>query len=271
MTTSAAVRPPAVAGRFYPADPRTLAREVDGYLAGAHGSRPSSGVVPKALIVPHAGYPYSAPIAASGYAALAPARDRIRRVVLLGPAHHVGVAGLAVSSAGSFATPLGEVPVDCELRDRVLATGGVSIDDRAHAPEHSLEVHLPFLQRVLAELTLLPLVVGHADAGTVAEVLDAVWGGPETLIVVSSDLSHYLDHETAAARDRATAAAIVAGRAEVLASDDACGAAPLRGLLVAAARHGLRAELADLRSSGDTAGDRARVVGYGAFWFVRSA
>jgi len=241
---------------------------VDDALAGA---TPWSGPAPKALIVPHAGYVYSGAIAATGYRTLAAARDTIRRVVLLGPAHHVGVSGLAVSGADAFVTPLGPVPVDAELRDAVGALPGVAVDDRAHAPEHSLEVHLPFLQRALTRFTVLPVIVGRADAEMVAAVLDAVWGGPETLIVVSSDLSHYLDHARASARDRLTADAIVAGRIDALTPEDACGVAPVRGLVVAAARHGLHAEPLDLRTSGDTAGDRDRVVGYGAFAFVRTA
>jgi len=262
------VRPAAVAGRFYPGDARTLATTVDDALAHA---APWSGPAPKALVVPHAGYVYSGPIAATGYRTLAAARDTVRRVVLIGPAHYVGVDGLAVSSADAFVTPLGVVPVDAELRDRALALPGVTIDDHAHAPEHSLEVHLPFLQRTLTDFSVLPLVVGRADPGTVAAVLDAVWGGPDTLVVVSSDLSHYLDQRAASARDRATAAAIVDGRGDDITSEEACGAAPVRGLLLAARAHGLHAELLDLRTSADTAGDPTRVVGYGTFVFVRSA
>jgi hypothetical protein len=257
-----------VAGRFYPADARDLAEMVDDALV--HAAVPTTTVTPKALVVPHAGYVYSGPIAATGYRTLVAARDTIRRVVLLGPAHYVGVRGIAVSGADAFITPLGLVPVDGAARTAVLACPGVTIDDRPHAPEHSLEVHLPFLQRTLADFAVLPLVVGSTDARTVADVLDTVWGGPETLIVVSSDLSHYLDHETARRRDRATADAIVCGDVASLTGDAACGAAPLRGLLLAAAEHGLHGELLDLRTSGDTAGDRDRVVGYGAFAFVGS-
>ena len=261
------VRPAAVAGRFYPGDAGALAATVDDALAHA---APWTGPAPKALVVPHAGYVYSGPVAASGYRTLAAARETVRRVVLVGPAHYVGVHGIAVSSADAFVTPLGAVPVDSDLRAVVRALPGVSVDDAAHAPEHSLEVHLPFLQRALARFTILPLVVGRADADTVAGVLDAAWGGPDTLVVVSSDLSHYLDHATATHRDRATADAIVRGDGAALTGEDACGAAPVRGLLLAAAEHGLHAALLDLRTSGDTAGDRDRVVGYGAFAFVGS-
>lgn len=268
MSPTTRLRPAAVAGRFYPGDARALAAAVDDALAHA---AEAGGTPPKALVVPHAGYVYSGPIAATGYRTLAAARDTVHRVVLLGPAHYVGVRGLAVSSADAFVTPLGAVPVDAEARALVLGLPGVVVDDGVHAPEHSLEVHLPFLQRTLSEFSVLPLVVGAADARTVADVLDAVWGGPETLIVVSSDLSHYLDHATASRHDRATADAILAGRGEALTGEDACGVAPLRGLLLAAEEHGLEARLLDLRTSGDTAGDRTRVVGYGAFAFGRSS
>lgn len=253
-------RRPAVAGTFYPADPDTLAAQVDGFV-GADAAGPT----PKAIIVPHAGYVYSGPVAGRGYAAVRAGRDRIERVVLLGPAHYVPVRGLATTSADQWVTPLGVVDIDDEARRTVLALPGVEIADGAHAPEHSLEVHLPFLQRTLHHFVLLPLVVGRADPETVAAVLDAVWGGPETLIVVSTDLSHYHDHATAEVLDRRTADAITSGRTDQLAPDDACGAHPVRGLLLTAGRRGLRTELVDLRNSGDTAGPRDRVVGYGAF------
>jgi hypothetical protein len=254
-----------VAGRFYPGDAGALAATVDDALAHA---TPWAGPAPKALVVPHAGYVYSGPVAASGYRTLAAARDTVRRVVLIGPAHYVGVHGIAVSSADAFVTPLGAVPVDEELRAVVRALPGVSVDDAAHGPEHSLEVHLPFLQRALARFTVLPLVVGRADPDTVADVLDAAWGGPDTLVVVSSDLSHSLDQRSATTRDHATAAAIVAGRIADLTPQDACGVHAVQGLVVAAQRHGLHAEVLDLRTSADTAGDPARVVGYGAFAFT---
>ena len=221
--------------------------------------------VPKAIIAPHAGYVYSGPVAATVYARLRAGRDQIRKVVLLGPAHRVYVDGLAVSRADAFETPLGLVVVDVEARDRIIQLPGVTLNDSAHAQEHSLEVHLPFLQRVLGDFQLLPLVVGDATPDTVAGVLDEVWGGPETLVVVSTDLSHYHDHNTAQTLDRATAAAIVARRYDAIAPSDACGAHPVRGLLAAAEQRQLDVQLIDLRTSGDTAGDRDRVVGYGAF------
>ena len=266
MSRRTRVRPAAVAGRFYPRDAETLAAWVDDALAAAPVP---TGPHPKALVVPHAGYSYSGPVAATGYRTLATARDTVHRVVLLGPAHFVAVRGIAVSGADAFATPLGTVPVDTAARDVVLGRPGVVVDDRAHAPEHSIEVHLPFLQRTLDRFAVLPLVVGTADARTVSDVIDAVWGGSETLIVVSSDLSHYLGHDAALDRDRITAAAIVAGDGDgdALSATDACGAASVRGLLRVARRHDLRGALLDLRSSGDTGGDRDRVVGYGAFAF----
>ena len=261
MRAAVRVRPPAVAGAFYPGDPAELAAAVDRALPAVPEGEPA----PKALIVPHAGYVYSGAIAGAAYARVVPLRDVIRRVVLLGPAHRMPVNGLAVSSAGAFATPLGVVEVDDAARRLVLTLPQVRIDDAAHAREHSLEVHLPFLQRVLARFRILPLVVGHATPAVVSGVLDLVWGGPETLIVVSSDLSHYNDYDTATARDRRTAQAIVACAPERISPEDACGAYPVKGLLDAARRHGLTVRLLDLRNSGDTAGPRDEVVGYGAF------
>ena len=256
------VRPAAVAGSFYPADARELRSEVDAFL---DVFVPSDEPRPKALIVPHAGYVYSGPTAGAAYARLKPLRGTIERVVLLGPAHRVWVDGIAVSSADGFVTPLGVVPVDDALRRRALAFPRVRIGDRAHASEHALEVQLPFLQRVLGEIAVLPLVVGDASTDDVAQVLDAVWGGNETLVVVSSDLSHYHDYDTARRLDARTAAAIVAGNGDAIKDDDACGARPVRGRLEAAGHRGLGIRLIDLRTSGDTAGDRDSVVGYGAF------
>jgi hypothetical protein len=266
-TTQELVRPPAVAGTFYPARPDVLAADVDGYL----GAAAVAGLTPKALIVPHAGYVYSGPIAGSAYATFAGsvpergAADEVRRVVLLGPAHYVPVEGIAVLSVDAFATPLGTVPIDAAARALVLALPGVRIDDAAHEPEHSLEVQLPFLQRTLRAFTLLPLLVGRADPGLVTRVLDAVWGGPETLVVVSTDLSHYLAYDHARDRDARTASAIVHCDGAAVDDYDACGATPLRGLLTVARARALGVRALDVRNSGDTAGDRTRVVGYGAF------
>jgi AmmeMemoRadiSam system protein B len=258
------VRPAAVAGSFYPGSRDALAVAIrqafdDAVVPAADAS------VPKALIVPHAGYVYSGAIAASAYARILPARTTIRRVVLLGPSHRVYVRGLALPSVDAFRTPLGTVPIDAGARDVALGVPGVRIDDRAHADEHSLEVQLPFLQSVLDDFTLLPFSVGDATIDEVTGVLDACWGGPETLVVISTDLSHYHRYDEARRLDARTAAAIVARRPDAVDDHDACGASPLRGLLRRASERGLSVEQLDLRNSGDTAGDRHRVVGYGAF------
>ncbi|HEX5801892.1 MAG TPA: AmmeMemoRadiSam system protein B [Azospira sp.] len=261
------IRQPAVAGMFYPERAPVLANEVASLLAAIPApARP----VPKALVAPHAGYVYSGPIAASVYALLKPAAATIRRVVLLGPTHRVGVRGLAVPSVDSFATPLGRVDLDREAIATLADLPQVVVADAPHAQEHSLEVQLPFLQTVLGDFRLVPLAVGLASAERVAEVIDRLWGGPETLIVVSSDLSHYLPYAEAREIDGHTAERVLAFAPDI-SHDEACGATPLNGLLLAACRHGLRASLVDLRNSGDTAGDRRRVVGYGAFAFTETA
>ncbi len=258
-------RSPAVAGFFYPQVPSELVAEVERYLGdvGPGSSEPP----PKALIVPHAGYRYSGPIAASAYAEVRRIRDAVERVVLLGPSHRVALRGLAASSADAFLSPLGSVPIDASAVERVLRLPQVRVLDAAHEGEHSLEVHLPFLQMVLSEFSLVPLAVGDATPEEVAEVLEELWGGPETLIVVSSDLSHYYDYQTARRMDESTSRAIEELRPEGLDSESACGRFPVRGLLVAARRRGLRARTIDLRNSGDTAGSRDQVVGYGAYVF----
>jgi AmmeMemoRadiSam system protein B len=255
------VRPPAVAGSFYPALPSRLAELIDRLLVEA---KAFEGPTPKALIVPHAGYVYSGPIAASAYASLRGAKH-LRRVVLLGPAHTVALWGLALPGAGAFATPLGEVKVDAAAVAVATAFRQVVVDSHAHAKEHSLEVQLPFLQTVLPAVPVVPLVVGQAEPFAVAEVLDALWGGPETLVVVSTDLSHFLAYDEARRVDRATADQVLALSDAPLGPAQACGAHALNGLLLSARRHGLRCRQLDLRNSADTAGDRARVVGYGAF------
>jgi hypothetical protein len=258
------VRPPAVAGRFYPADPVALRQLITDLLAEA---TPATGPSPKALIVPHAGYLYSGPIAASAYAQLIPARDQIKRIALFGPSHYVALRGLATTSAEAFATPLGLVPVDLEAVRKVRLLPQVRELDEAHANEHSLEVQLPFLQCVLGDFTLVPLAVGDATPEEISEVLDVLWGGPETRFVISSDLSHYHDFQTARRLDRATAKAIESLNPGHIGEEGACGRMPIRGLLQSARRHGLRARTVDLRNSGDTAGPHDKVVGYGAFVF----
>ena len=263
MNASLRVRPAAVAGTFYPADPAGLRESLASAFADA---RSDDGPPPKALIAPHAGYVYSGPVAASAYRTLE-GRTGIERVVVLGPSHFVPFRGLAVTEAGAFATPLGEVRVDrggCEV---AASAEAVRRSDVPHGPEHSLEVHLPFLQTVLGDVGIVPLVVGDAGPREVADVLGPLWDDG-TLVVVSSDLSHYLDYETAVAVDRRTADAIVALDAAAVGDRDACGSRPIRGLLVAAREREMAARLLDLRNSGDTAGDRSRVVGYGAFAFA---
>jgi MEMO1 family protein len=257
------VRPAAVAGSFYPGSPLALADAVDGYLAAAS----SEGSRPKAIVAPHAGYIYSGPIAGSAFARWLAAGPEITRVVIVGPAHRAHVDGLATPGAGAMETPLGRVAIDAEALDQVP---GVPANAAAHAREHSLEVMLPFLQRVAPRAKIAPFCVGDADAAEVAAVLEALWGGPETAIVVSSDLSHYLTYDVARELDASTAERIVALEPPPLDPDLACGARGIDGLVAVARRRGMRAELLDLRNSGDTAGDRARVVGYGAFAFHES-
>jgi len=259
------IRPPAVAGMFYTGEARALSAEVAGMLAGANRPRELLQM-PKALIVPHAGHIYSGPIAASAYALLAGAAETIRRVVMFGPAHRVAVNGLALPEAEAFATPLGVVPLDLAAMRVAEALPQVTISAAAHATEHSLEVQLPFLQAVLGDFKLVPFVVGHTGGHQIAEVIDLLWGGPETLIVISSDLSHYLPYAVARQKDEATTGSILHLQ-PLTEFEQACGALPINGLIEVAQRRGLKPTLLDLRNSGDTAGDRARVVGYAAFAF----
>lgn len=257
------VRPAAVAGAFYPSQPDVLR----GMLRECFDHAKSVLMRPKALIVPHAGYIYSGPIAASGYKLLQPLRDVIRRVVLLGPVHRVWVPGLALPGVAAFETPLGRIPIDQAGIDALADLPQIVVSPAAHAEEHSLEVHLPFLQNGLNDFALIPLAVGGASPAEVAEVLERLWGGNETLIVISSDLSHFLPYTEAKRVDAATVNAILHLDTHLV-GEQACGAHPINGLLLAARRHGLTPHLLDLRNSGDTAGDRDRVVGYGAFAFV---
>jgi len=257
------VRPAAVAGMFYPGDAGSLAAEVDDLLGGAGQPMPRLGH-PKALVVPHAGYIYSGPVAACAYDELAAARGTVRRVVLLGPTHRVAVKGLAIPSDGAFATPLGTVRIDAEALAEVRDLPQVVVSDAAHALEHSLEVQLPFLQRVLGEFALAPFAVGMAGVREVAEVIERLWGGPETLIVISTDLSHYHAYDKAQAIDRATIARIAAFATD-LDHEEACGATPLNGLLFSSKKKNLSLKLLSACNSGDTAGGKGQVVGYSAF------
>jgi AmmeMemoRadiSam system protein B/AmmeMemoRadiSam system protein A len=258
-----AIRPAAVAGAFYPSAPAQLQRQIADFFGGSGSA--GSGPVPKALIAPHAGYIYSGPVAAAAYARLASARGRITRVVLLGPSHFVGFHGQAASSAEGWQTPLGTVPIDRAVVERLVEEKLVGVLDAAHAREHSLEVQIPFLQQALGGFALVPIVAGDAPPEAVAALLDAVWGGPETLIVISTDLSHYLDYRSCQEIDSRTASAIERFDWDALGPESACGRVPLRGLLAAAKRRSMSIARLDLRNSGDTAGPRDRVVGYGSW------
>jgi AmmeMemoRadiSam system protein B/AmmeMemoRadiSam system protein A len=275
MSPATAIRPPAVAGSFYPGDAASLQNELAICLAAPPA--PSRQGIPlritlehaatdllKAIIVPHAGYIYSGGTAGRAYALLAPLAGRIRRVVLLGPCHRVSVRGLAASTVQAFATPLGSIPLDRAALDALSDLPQVIASDAAHAQEHSLEVQLPFLQTVLGQFTLVPLAVGQTGAAEVAQVLERLWGGPETLIVISSDLSHFHTYGEAQSIDNATAQHILA-LDQLTSFDQACGALPINGLLAVARRHGLRIERVAQCSSGDTTGDKSRVVGYASF------
>ncbi|MEO6352426.1 MAG: AmmeMemoRadiSam system protein B [Burkholderiaceae bacterium] len=259
------MRKPAVAGTFYPAQKHVLANDLDTMLKAVKPVVP--GAYPKAIVVPHAGYRYSGPTAALAYAQLAAGRAAISRVILLGPVHRVPVRGLALPGADVFATPLGEIALDACAIASIAGMRQVTISPAAHALEHSLEVQLPFLQTVLDDFTLVPLAVGDATPPEVAQVLEALWGGPETVIVISSDLSHFLPYRTAQAVDRETVRRILQLE-NSLTHEQACGGTPVNGLLLAAHRHQLQPELLGLCNSGDTTGNRERVVGYASFVFT---
>lgn len=255
------VRPPAVAGMFYPENPAELENMVESMLAAV----PATGPVPKALIAPHAGYPFSGPVAAHAYATLREARGQIQRVVLLGPAHRVYLRGLALPGVDLFTTPLGPIEIDNEAVKAIESLPQVTIMEEAHREEHSLEVHLPFLQRCLEHFRLVPLVVGDAPPEQVAEVLELLWGEKDTLILISSDLSHYHDYETASVIDARTVEYIRNLELEAIGPYQACGCIPVRGLLHLIRNRNLAVDVLDVRNSGDTAGPRNRVVGYGSF------
>lgn len=255
---------------FYDDNPEQLRHDVKGFLKVAD-LPDAGGPAPKAIIAPHAGYPYSGPVAGFAYATVKPLRQRIKRIVLLGPAHRVYVQGIAASTAEAFATPLGNAPVDQEtIRSLAGELDFLHYSDQAHAAEHSLEVQLPFLQDIFEDFVLLPFAVGDAAPSRVEALLDRLWGGDETLIVISSDLSHYRGYEAAREIDAFTSGQIRRLAANELTGEHACGYLPISGLLGAAARRGLRCEVLDTRSSGDTAGPRDRVVGYGAYAFYEA-
>jgi MEMO1 family protein len=261
-----AIRSPAVAGTFYPADPVVLRHQIAGLLTEANHLPLTTRAPPKAIIGPHAGYVYSGPVAASAYARLAAARGGVSRVVLIGPSHWVGFHGIAVDTTDAWSLPNGTVALDTDAIAQLRAFPMVRRLDAAFAREHALEVHVPFLQHVLgSDFRLVPLVAGDAPADAVAAVFNALWGGSETRFVISTDLSHYLDYAAAQAIDRRTAEAIERLDHDILTPAHACGCVPTRGILMSAGQRGMAVERLDLRNSGDTAGPRDRVVGYGAW------
>lgn len=256
------VRNPAVAGTFYPGETEVLKGMVNDLLAQSSILQVNA---PKAIIAPHAGYIYSGPVAATIYKTIEPLKDQVSRVVLLGPAHRVPFRGIATTNVDFFMTPLGRIPVDKATIDSINNLKEVTIFEQAFLGEHSLEVHLPFLQSCLGEFTLVPFVVGDANPHAVANLLQALWGGAETLIVISSDLSHFHDYDTAKKMDQATSKAIESLEPEKIGFDDACGRLPIQGLLYTAIELNLTPQILDVRNSGDTAGNKDRVVGYGAY------
>jgi AmmeMemoRadiSam system protein B/AmmeMemoRadiSam system protein A len=266
LGASAWTRPPAVAGTFYPDDRRRLRQAIAGYLRQAR--LPPDLPEPQAVIVAHAGYHYSGTTAGAAYRAIATRAGRVNRVVVVGPAHRVAVEGVGVSTASRWRTPLGEMAVDVAAARRLVASGLAVAADAAHGPEHSVEVQLPFLQTVLGDVTVLPLVVGRARTAEVAEAIESVWTGDDTLVVASSDLSHYHDDATARVHDERTATAILEERGDDIGPRDACGCLPIRGILAAGRRRGLIPRRLDMSTSADASGDTSRVVGYGAFALV---
>ena len=257
-------RQPAVSGTFYPGSPESINEMLDEYLGDAKKQRPD-GLRPKALIVPHAGWIYSGPIAASAYTLLEPIADRIDHVVLLGPSHFVPFEGVAIPSHDAFATPLGEIPIDRSAAAKIDDLDVATIWDTPHGREHSLEVQLPFLQKILGDFDLLPIAVGDATAAQVGEVIDRLWGDERTLILISTDLSHYQPYDEACAIDEKTASAIDDLSRTDIGPYEACGCRPVNGMIHAARQHDLSSNRLDLRNSGDTAGPRDQVVGYGAW------
>ena len=257
------IRQPAVAGMFYPGNPRQLRADLE-YMLDSAALPALDPQSIKAIVVPHAGYIYSGPVAATAYKLLLSRRQQIKRVVLLGPSHHVALQGMAIPTCNVFRTPLGDIPLDQHALQSITGLSGVMKRDDAHSQEHSLEVQLPFLQAVLDDFVLIPLVVGTVDAKTVATVLDKLWGGCETLIVISTDLSHYLPYAAAKASDSHTTK-LIEQLDHSIVGEQACGCHPLNGLLKLAGIKGLAVRPLDLRNSGDTAGSRDQVVGYGSY------
>lgn len=270
--TSTIIRPMAVAGLFYPERQDELSRMVEDFLLDSNAPEPRGDVVsaqrpPKALIVPHAGYIYSGQAAGAGFHAIRPWAKRYKRVVLWGPAHRVAINGVAVPSCTEFATPLGRIPLDVQTLAKLQTRKGVVVSDHAHAQEHSLEVQLPFLQKLLGTFSLVPLVVGNIQPEQVKEIMSGVWGEDDTLVVVSSDLSHYHDYASAQQLDQHTCHAIETLHDKAIGFEHACGCIAVRALLLMAHDLGLHPHTVSLCNSGDTAGDKSRVVGYGSWVF----
>lgn len=265
------VRQPAVAGLFYPGNARELTNEVTQYLRDARRDSDYAEESPKALIVPHAGYMYSGNIAARAYVTLDNIADRIERVVLIGPAHRVRLKGLAITDVQYFRTPLGDIPIDIPATRQLLTLPQVQVMDAAHWQEHSLEVQLPFLQVSLGEFSVVPVVIGDATPSEVDQVIELLWGGPETLVIISSDLSHYLDYETARYIDRSTSEAVEHFRFDLIDFNQACGCIGMQALLRVAKRKGMAVHTLGLCNSGDVAGGRDNVVGYGSWAFTPTA
>jgi MEMO1 family protein len=260
--TDSSTRCAAVAGLFYADDPQQLNSDILQYLSHAHAR---NNITPRAIIAPHAGYIYSGPIAASAYKLLQPVSHKIHQIILLGPSHRVAFKGIATPGSQFFSTPLGAVKINMANCARAQALSFVDINKAAHKDEHSLEVHLPFLQSVLADFELTPLVVGDCNKNDVASLLDLFWNNDETLIIISTDLSHFHDYATAQKQDELTSEAIRSLQADKIHYEDACGRNPLNGLLTLASQRQLKIDCVDLRNSGDTAGDKSRVVGYGSY------
>lgn len=254
----------AVSGQFYPSSPEQLANDVKAYI---HQATTANEPPPEAIIAPHAGYIYSGPIAGSAYAPLAQLRNEIKQVAVLAPAHRVAVSGLALCNATHFETPLGVIPVSMSTVKALSDLPDVEFVDPAFAHEHAIEVQLPFLQETLGEFELVPILVGLADPKLVERAIDMLWGEPSTMMVISSDLSHFLDYESAKAMDKQATQAIETLEYQALSNHHACGSLAIKGLLMSAQKRGLKARTVDLRNSGDTQGDKQRVVGYGAYLF----
>jgi MEMO1 family protein len=265
MSLQTNTRFPAVAGQFYPDDPNKLKASVQSFLDNTKVARSTNK--PLAMIVPHAGYIYSGSIAASAYTQLLPFAEQISRVILLGPSHRVPLLGIASSSHDYFQTPLGDIPLDREEIDRLKQLNTIQINDEAHLQEHSLEVQLPFLQKILPEFKLVPLVLGQVEDQQVGDLIDSLWGKSDTLFLISSDLSHFLDYDRAQKCDQTTCRAIEELNPQIIHYEQACGRSAIAGLLLSAKKHRLQVKTLDLRNSGDTAGTKERVVGYGAWSF----